>query len=134
MIHAELLKLDPMKDPKAFLDSLEQIQYFLRMPDFCTGRTDDSLVTGESNQEASRVWEDELRKAVKEGTLRFLFENKGTQYHGYGFEMLAALMQHCCPDTVTNAFSSLSPLFNMFRERMSLFSSIGPVSTASCSN
>ena len=27
-IRAELLKLDPMKDPKAFLDSLEQIQYF----------------------------------------------------------------------------------------------------------
>lgn len=101
-----------MKDPKAFLDSLEQIQYYLQMPDFCTGRTDDSLVTDASNQEASRIWEGELRTAVKEGTLRFLFENKGTQYHGRGFGMLAALMQHCRPDTVTNAFSSLLSLFN----------------------
>jgi len=111
-IRAELLKLDPMKDLKAFLDSLEQIQYYLQMPDFCTGCTDDSLVTDASNQKASRVWEGELRITIKEGTLRFLFENKGTQYHGRGFEMLAALMQHCRPDTVTNAFSSLLSLFN----------------------
>ena len=82
------------------------------MPNFCTGRTDDSLVTDASNQEASRIWEGELHTAVKEGTLRFLFENKGTQYHGRGFGMLAALMQHCRPDTVTNAFSSLLSLFN----------------------
>ncbi len=68
-IRAKHLKLDPMKDPKAFLDSLEQIQYYLWMPEFCTGRTDDSLVTDASNQEASRVWEGELRTAVKEGTL-----------------------------------------------------------------
>jgi hypothetical protein len=73
---------------------------------------DDSLVTDASNQEASRIWEGELHAAVKEGTLRFLFENKGTQYHGRGFGMLAALMQHCHPDTITNAFSSLLSLFN----------------------
>jgi hypothetical protein len=101
-----------MKDPKAFLDSLEQIQYYLRMPNFCTGCMDDSLVTDASNQEASRIWEGELHTAIKEGTLLFLFKNKGTQYHGRGFEMLAALMQHCHPDTVTNAFSSLLSLFN----------------------
>jgi hypothetical protein len=33
-IRAELLKLDPMKDPKAFLDSLEQIQYYFKCPIF----------------------------------------------------------------------------------------------------
>jgi hypothetical protein len=34
------------------------------------------------------------------------------QFHGRGFEMLATLMQHCCPDTVTNSFSSLLSLLN----------------------
>ena len=101
-----------MKDPKVFLDSHEQIQYYLWMPDFCTGHTDDSLVTDASNQEASSVREGKLRTAVKEGTLQFLFENKGTQYHGRGFEVLAGLMQHCRPDSVTDAFSSLLSLFN----------------------
>ena len=42
----------------------------------------------------------------------FLFKNKGTLFHGHGFEMLAALMQHCRPDLVSNAFSSLLSLFN----------------------
>jgi hypothetical protein len=36
-ICAELLKLDPIKDPKAFLNSLEQIQFYLLMPEFSTG-------------------------------------------------------------------------------------------------
>jgi hypothetical protein len=109
---AKLLKLDPMKDAKAFLDSLEQIQFYLRMPDFSMGHADESLTTDATNQEASRVWEGQLRLAVKDGPLRFLFDNKGSQYHGWGFNMLATLMQYCRPDTVTNAFSSLLSLFN----------------------
>jgi hypothetical protein len=36
-ICAELLKLDPIKKAKAFLDSLEQIQFYLHMPEFSTG-------------------------------------------------------------------------------------------------
>jgi hypothetical protein len=82
------------------------------MPDFSTGHADESLTTDATNQEASRVWEGQLRLAIKDGPLRFLFDNKGSQYHGSGFEMLATLMQHCRPDTVTNAFSSLLSLFN----------------------
>ncbi len=109
---AKLLKLDPMKDAKAFLDTLEQIQFYLPMPDFSMGHADDSLTTDATNQEASRVWEGQLRLAVKDGPLWFLFNNKGSQYHGRGFKMLATLMQHCCPDTVTNAFASLLSLFN----------------------
>jgi hypothetical protein len=109
---AKLLKLDPMKDAKAFLNSLEQIQFYLRMSEFSTGHADESLTTDATNQEASHVWEGQLRLAVKDGPLRFFFDNKGSQYHGRGFKMLATLMQHCCPDTVTNAFSSLLSLFN----------------------
>ncbi len=33
-------------------------------------------------------------------------------YNGKGFEMLAALNQHCHPDSVTNAFTTLLLLFN----------------------
>ena len=111
-VWADLLKLDPIKDAKGFLDLLETIQFYLRMPEFSTGHADGSLTTDAVNLEASRVWEGVLRSAVKDGTLKFLFENKGSLYHGRGFEMLAALMQHCCPDSVSNAFSSLLLLFN----------------------
>ena len=50
--------------------------------------------------------------ALRDGSLCFLFENKGEMYHGKGFEMLAALNAHCCPDTVHNAFTMLLALFN----------------------
>ncbi len=49
----ELLKIDPIKDTKSFLDSFETIQYYLRMPDFSTGRANDSLAMDASNAEAS---------------------------------------------------------------------------------
>jgi hypothetical protein len=71
-----------------------------------------SLSTDAANLDASRVWESQLHLAVKDGTLCFLFKNKVTHYHGRGFEMLAALTQHCRPDTVSNAFASLVSLFN----------------------
>jgi hypothetical protein len=73
---------------------------------------DGLLVPDLSNAEASQVWEGQLCFAVKDGSLHFLFENKGDQFHGRGFEMLATLDQHCRPDTVSNTFSSLLYLFN----------------------
>jgi hypothetical protein len=33
-------------------------------------------------------------------------------YNGKGFEILAALNQHCHPDSVANAFTTLLSLFN----------------------
>jgi hypothetical protein len=82
------------------------------MPEFSTRHADGSLSTDAANLDASHAWKGQLRLAVKDGTLRFLFKNKGTQYHGRGFEMLAALTQHCRPGTVSNAFASLLSLFN----------------------
>ncbi len=64
------------------------------------------------NVMASLFWEGQIWNAVCEGSLRFLFDNKGTLYHGKGFEMLAVLDQHCRPDTIVNAFSMLMSLFN----------------------
>ncbi len=50
--------------------------------------------------------------AVQDGSLRFLFENKGSMFDGKGFKMLAALNQQCHPDSVANAFMTLMSLFN----------------------
>jgi hypothetical protein len=61
---------------------------------------------------ASLFWEGQIQNAVREDSLHFLFDNTGTLYHGKGFEMLAMLDQHCCPDTISNAFSTLMSLFN----------------------
>ncbi len=58
------------------------------------------------------MWEGQLHLAVKDGLLCYLFENKGDLYNGRGFEMLAALSQHCRPDSVANTFTSLLSLFN----------------------
>jgi hypothetical protein len=111
-VRAKLLKLDLVKDAKAFLNLLEQIHFYLRMPELSTGHADGSLTTDTGNLDASCAWEGQLRLAVKVGSLRFLFENKGSLFHGCGFEMLDTLMQHCRPDTVSNAFTSLLSLFN----------------------
>ncbi len=110
-VRAKLLKLDPIKDAKGFIDSLEQIQFYHQMPEFSTGHSDDSLTTDAINLEASRAWEGQLRMAVKDGNLRFLFKNKGVLFHGRGFKMLATLMKHCRPDFVSNAFTSLLSIF-----------------------
>jgi hypothetical protein len=56
-MRTKLLKLDPMKDAKAFLDLLDQIHFYLQMPEFSTGHTDGSLTTNTGNLEASHVWE-----------------------------------------------------------------------------
>jgi hypothetical protein len=64
------------------------------------------------NADASRIWEGKIHMAIKDGSLCFLFENKGDLFHGHGFKMLATLDQHCHPDIISNAFSSLLSLFN----------------------
>ncbi len=82
------------------------------MPEFSTGHPNGSLHTDATNADASQAWEGQLCLAIKDGNLCFLFEKKGTQFHGHGFDMLAVLTQHCWPDTVSNAFASLLSHFN----------------------
>jgi hypothetical protein len=108
----EPLKLSPLKDAQAFLDHCDLIQYYLHVPEFSTGRAGNTLLTDSLNADASQMWEGQLRLAVKGGSIKYLFDNKGDLYHGRGFEMLAALMQHCRPDSIANAFPSLLSLFN----------------------
>ena len=110
---AENFKLPVLKDAKAYLDVYDMILYWLRQPEYGTQLSDESLlITTPSNVAASLFWEGQIRSAVREGSLRFLFDNKGTLYHGKGFEMLAVLNQHCRPDTVSGSFSTLMSLFN----------------------
>ena len=101
-VRAKLLKFNPFTDAKGFLDLLEQIQFYLRMHEFSTGHLDGSLTTDASNLEASQAWEGQFQLTVRDVALCFLFKNKGTLYHGRGFEM----------DSVSNAFTSLLSLFS----------------------
>jgi hypothetical protein len=108
----KVLKLNPIKDAKAYLDALGIIEFYLQDPNFSSGLLDGALVTTHSNCEASCLWDGHLHLAVKDGKLCFLFENKGDIYNSRGFEMLSALNTCCCPDSVANAFSSLLSIFN----------------------
>jgi hypothetical protein len=112
----KVLKLNSIKDAKAYLDALGIIEFYLWDPNFSSGLPDGFLVTTPSNCEASRLWEGQLRLVVKDGELHFLFENKGDIYNGQGFEMLSALNAYCCPDLVAKAFSSLLSIFNELQE------------------
>ncbi len=64
-----MLKLDLIKDTMAYLDALEIIEFYLWDPDFSPCLADGALVTTSSNFEASRLWEGQLRLAVKDGEL-----------------------------------------------------------------
>ncbi len=107
-----MLKLDSIKDAKAYLDALGIIEFYLWDPVFSPGLEDGMLVTTSSNFEASRLWEGLLCLAVKDAKLCSLFKNKGDIYNGRGFEVLATLIAYCRPDSVANAFSSLLSIFN----------------------
>ncbi len=113
LIHpSEPFKLPPNADSKGYLNLTSIINYYLPYPKFSTQRSDDLLITDSRNTEASCFWEGQICVAVQEGLLQFLFKNKGSLYNGKGFEMLAALNQHCRPDSVANAFTTLLSLFN----------------------
>jgi hypothetical protein len=111
-IKTDPFKLSEIKDVKSYLDMQDEIAYYLRSDKYSTGRSDALLITDPSNAEASRYWEGQLRIAVKNGGLCFLFENTGSRFHGKGFEMIDVLNQHCRPDSVTNALMTLMSLLN----------------------
>ncbi len=108
----KVLKLDPIKDAKAYHGLLSIIKFYLWEPEFSTGHTDGKLVMAMSNLKASHLCEGQLCLAVKDGTLCFLFENKGNIYNGKCFEMLTTLDTYCRPNSVANTFSSLLLIFN----------------------
>ncbi len=121
IILAEPFKLPPIADAKAYLNLSNIIQYYLYCPEFSTQRLDNALMTDSRNDKASAYWEGQIRAAVQDGSLCFLFENKGSMYDGKGFKMLAALNQHCRPDSVANAFTTRMLLFNVIMGELEEF-------------
>ena len=74
---------------------------------------DDSLVvTDTQNSLTSQFWEGQLHTALKDGSVRHLFENTDTKYFGKGFEMLQVLEDNFHPSSVLNSFTILLALFN----------------------
>jgi hypothetical protein len=127
----EPLKLCELKDPKSFIDNWDLIQYYLCVPKFSTGCTDDSLVADSTNLEASRMWEGQLRLAVKDGSLCYLFKTMVT------FITVVALKCWQCYLSIAalihlQMHSSLSSLCTtMSRGMTSRFYNIGLVLTGS---
>jgi hypothetical protein len=109
---AEPFKLPAIADAKAYFNISSIIQYYLRCPEFSTQRSDNALITDSRNAKASAYWEGQVRVAVQDGSLHFLFENKGLMYDGKGFKMLSALNEHCRPHSIANAFITLMSMFN----------------------
>ncbi len=109
---AEPFKLPAIPDVKSYLNLTSIIQYYLWRPEFSTQRSDDKLITDSRNAEASAYWEGQLRVALQDGSLCYIFKHMDLMYDGKRFEMLAALNLHCCPETVPNAFKTLMSLFN----------------------
>jgi hypothetical protein len=109
---AEPFERPMMKDANAYLDHYSIIRCYLCCPGFLTQWADNALITDSRNLEASCFWEGQIRIAVQDNSLCFLFENKGSKYDGKGFKMLAELNQHCQSDSIANAFTTLMLLFN----------------------
>ena len=107
-------KLPPIADSKAYLNLSSIIQYYLHRHEFSAQRSDGALITNSRNAEASADWEGQVRVAVQDGSLRFLFENKSSVYHrkGFEFEMLGMLNEHCHPDSVANTFTTRMSLLD----------------------
>jgi hypothetical protein len=75
---AEPFKLPTMKDAKANLHRYSIIQCYLHHPEFSTQQADDALITDSQKLEASCFSEGQIHVAVQDGSLCFLFENKGS--------------------------------------------------------
>ena len=74
---SETFKLPVLKDMKAYLHVYDTILYWFRQPEYGTLLSDESLlVTTPSNVVASLFWEGQSRSAVREGSLRFLFDTR----------------------------------------------------------
>jgi hypothetical protein len=109
---AEPFKLPPIADAKVYLNLSSIIQYYLYRPEFLTQCSDDALVTDSRNAEVNAYWEGQIRVAIQDGSLHFLFENKGLMFDGKGFEMLAVLKSALPPQLSCKCFHYPCVLFN----------------------
>ena len=111
-IPADKFTLSPIKSGEVYLKSRDLILYWLRSPVFSTARNDSFLVTNTWNSLASQFWEGQLRTALKDSSVRHLFENTDSKYFLKGFEMLQVLEDNFHPSSISNSFTTLLALFN----------------------
>jgi hypothetical protein len=95
-----------------YLQTRDLILFWLCSPGFSTGRLDELLLTDARNALASQCWEGQLCAALKDGPIRFLFENTGSTFYGKGFEMIQVHKDHFPPSSISNSFTTLLALFN----------------------
>jgi hypothetical protein len=67
--------LPPIKSGEDYLQSRDLILYWLRTPGFSTAREVSLLVTDGRNALASLFWEGQICTSLKDGSVRYLFEN-----------------------------------------------------------
>ena len=104
--------LSPIKSGEDYLKLRDFILYWVWPPGFSTAHDDSLLVTNTRNSLASQFWEGQLCTALKDGSVRHLFENTGSKYLGKGFEMLQVLEDTFRPSSISNSFTALLALFN----------------------
>jgi hypothetical protein len=102
--------LFPINSGSDYLQTWDLILFWLHHPGFSTGRSDADLITDTANSLASQYWEGQLLMVVRDGPVRFLFDNTGDSYHGHEFEMLAILEANFCPNTFSRAFATFLSL------------------------
>ena len=104
--------LSPIKSGEDYLKMRDFILYWVWPPGFSTAHDDSLLVTNTRNSLASQFWEGQLCTALKDGSVRHLFENTDSKYFGKRFEMLQVLEDNCRPSSISNLFTTLLALFN----------------------
>ncbi len=104
--------LPAIKTGDNYLQTRDLILFWLRPPGFSMACLDELLLTDARNALASQYWEGQLRAALKDVPIRFLFKNTGSTFYGKGFEMLQVLEDHFHPSSIFNSFTTLLVLFN----------------------
>jgi hypothetical protein len=104
--------LPAIKTGDDYLQTRDLILFWLCSLGFSTARLDELLLTDARNALASQYWEGQLRGALKDGPVCFLFKNTGFTFYGKGFEMLQVLEDHFRPSSISNSFTTLLALFN----------------------
>ncbi len=70
-------------------------------------------MTDGHNALASQFWEGRIRTSLlKDGLVRYLFENTNSKYFGKGFEMIQVLEDNFHPSSISNSLTTLLALFN----------------------
>ncbi len=69
-------------------------------------------MTDGRNSLASQFWEGQIRTSLRDGLVRYLFENTNSKYFGKGFEMIQVLKDNFNPFSISNSFTTLLALFN----------------------